>query len=155
MMTPGTLTCSASSMVTAPQRAISAAVTVETVPGTLPIASSLPVTGDILTKPASTLSGTAAVAGVGLRLRLGPVLDFCFATGGVTMTCGKPPACANVSGSAPLADGRTAFCGLSWAAASGAHNTYAAAATARWALRGMPGEHLCTMCKRHLAPTRI
>src|SRR5215831_7211873 len=100
MMTPGTLTCSASSMVTAPQRAISAAVTVETVPGTLPIASSLPVTGDILTKPASTLSGTAAVAGCSGetggadRLRLGPVLDFRFAMGGVTMICGKPPACA-------------------------------------------------------------
>src|SRR5215831_12178418 len=96
MMTPGTLTCSASSMVTAPQRVISAAVTVETVPGTLPIASSLPVTGDILTKPGPTRLGTAATAGAWggtaeaeVRFRLVGALDSCFAAGGVTMTSGN------------------------------------------------------------------
>jgi len=75
---------------------MSAAVMVETAPGTLPIASSLPVTGDILTKPPPTLSGTAAIAGAlggtawaEVRFCLGGVLDFCFAPGGVTMIAGS------------------------------------------------------------------
>jgi hypothetical protein len=60
-MTPGTLVCSDSSMVRAPERATSAAVTVETLPGTLPTAISLPATGDTLTNPASILLGIATV----------------------------------------------------------------------------------------------
>ena len=95
-MTPGTPVCRASWTVTAPERAMSAAVMVDTVPGTLPIASSLPVTGDILTKPPPTLSGTAAMAGAWggtdgaeVRFCLGGVLDVCFAAGGVTITGGK------------------------------------------------------------------
>src|SRR5262249_26698593 len=50
---PSGLVCRASWIVAAPERVISAAVTVETVP----------VTGDILTKPVPTRLGTAATAG--------------------------------------------------------------------------------------------
>src|SRR6516225_1727802 len=60
-MTPGTLVCNDSSMVTAPERATSAAVTVETLPGTLATAISLPATGDTLMNPASILPGMASV----------------------------------------------------------------------------------------------
>jgi len=64
-MTPGTLVCRASSMVTAPERAMSAAVTVVTAPGTLLTTISLPANGDILTKPPARSPGIAMIGASG------------------------------------------------------------------------------------------
>ena len=88
-------------MVTVPERVISAAVTMDTVPGNLPTKISLPLTGDILTKAVSTPLGTAAtgVSAGGINgagptgglFRLGGVLSFLVAAGGVTRMPGNFP----------------------------------------------------------------
>src|SRR6478736_5189098 len=79
MMTPGTRVCSASCTVTAPVRSMSLADTVATPPGTFSIGSS-PPKGDILTNPASTLSGGTVEAGAaagGVALVAGAVVTVC------------------------------------------------------------------------------